>query len=205
MEIEYAEKAMSFGEYTQLIDQLLTEGKTTGPVQNEAMFNYGKLNRQRMKRLEKTVAVDPEVAASIRALDVDWTWLVLTEGWCGDAAQNIPVIEKIAALNEGIKTRYLLRDENAELMDKYLTNGARSIPKLIALDRRTGEVLGTWGARPKSAQEHFFEMKRQGFEKPAIMESLQRWYLEDAGMSLQKEFEALTADWASRRRMSAAG
>ncbi len=49
---------MSFAEYLKLIDELLLEGKTTGENQSEAMFGYGKLNRQRMKRLEKTVELN---------------------------------------------------------------------------------------------------------------------------------------------------
>ena len=67
----------------------------------------------------------------MRNVKENWIWLILTEAWCGDAAQNIPTIEKIARENDRIKTLYLLRDENLELMDKYLTGGARAIPKLI--------------------------------------------------------------------------
>src|SRR5690606_22880736 len=106
----------TFAEYIKLVDDLLLEGKTTGPVQSDAMFNYGKLNRQRMHRLEKTVNLDKSLKEKARSLGVRWIWLVITEGWCGDAAQNIPVIEKIAAENERIETRYVLRDENPELM-----------------------------------------------------------------------------------------
>jgi len=155
------------------------------------------LNRQRMQRLEKTVVLEPELVFSIRSLDVRWIWLNITEGWCGDAAQNIPIIEKIAAENPGIETRYILRDENPELMDQYLTNGARSIPKLIALDANTLEVLGTWGPRPKHAQDYFYAMRGQGIEHGAIMERLQRWYNEDHSRSTQAEFGELTAVWSS--------
>ena len=194
----YLKKSLSYAEYVKLIDDLLLEGKTTGPNQSYAMFNYGKLNRQRMHRLEKTVELDAETVFSIRSLDVNWIWLVIAEGWCGDAAQNIPIIEKMAAENGGIETRYLLRDENLELIDRYLTNGARSIPKLIALDADTLDVLGTWGARPKAAQELFYKLKDQGIEKPQIMEQLQRWYNDDRSRSIQKEFRELTAEWAEK-------
>ena len=168
----YIEKAMTFAEYVKLIDDLLATGQTTGPVQSENMYNYAKLNRQRMTRLEKTIVVEPGVANDVAELNVDWFWLVITEGWCGDAAQNIPVIEKIAALNPGIKTRYVLRDENPKLMDRYLTNGARSIPISIAVDARTFAVLGTWGSRPKEGQEYFLELKGQGMPKAEINEKM---------------------------------
>lgn len=181
---------MTYAEYIKLIDDLLMDGKTTGAVQSEAMFNYGKLNRQRMHRLEKTVKLSDSVIEKTCAARRKMIWLIITEGWCGDAAQNLPTIEKIAAENpEHIQTRYILRDENPELMDSYLTNNARSIPKLIALDAETLEELGTWGPRPQAAMDLFYELKNQNTEKPEIMEKIQRWYLADKEKSIQAEFE----------------
>jgi len=200
---QYLEKAMSFAEYIKLIDDLLMDGKTTGPKQSEAMFNYGKLNRQRMHRLEKTVELNPEVKAAAEQAKRKQIWLVITEGWCGDAAQNIPVIEKIAAASSNIETRYVLRDENLELIDRYLTGGARSIPKLIAIDRETLEVIGTWGARPVAAQELFEELKSRGVEKPLIMENLQRWYNADKNQSIQADFARLIEQWDGKSEAGA--
>jgi hypothetical protein len=202
---EYIEKSMTYAEYIKLIDDLLLDGKTTGPNQSEAMFNYGKLNRQRMHRLEKTVKLTDSVVEKAKNNRRKMIWLIITEGWCGDAAQNIPTIEKIAAESELIETRYVLRDENLELMDAYLTNNARSIPKLIALDAETLEELGTWGPRPKEAIDYFYELKSQGLEKPEIMEKIQRWYLSDKEQSIQKEFEKLLFDWTAQTTNKAAG
>jgi len=195
----YIEKSMTFAEYLKLIDDLLAEGKTTGESQSEWMFNYGKLNRQRMKRLEKTVKLNESLTDAARAVNRKMIWLIITEGWCGDAAQNIPTLEKIAAESPNIETRYVLRDENLELMDKYLTYGARSIPKLIVLDAETFEELGVWGPRPQAAMDYFFEMKQQNLEKPQMMENLQRWYNQDKEQSLQAEFETLLERWAERK------
>jgi hypothetical protein len=192
----HIEKSMTYAEYIKLIDDLLLDGKTTGPNQSEAMFNYGKLNRQRMHRLEKTVLLSESLKKAAARVERKMIWLIVTEGWCGDAAQNIPTIEKIAAESPNIETRYVLRDENPELMDKYLTNNARSIPKLIALDAATLEELGTWGPRPQAAMDYFIEMRESGLEKPQMMENLQRWYLKDKERSLQIEFEALLAEWS---------
>jgi hypothetical protein len=194
----YIEKSMTFAEYIKLIDDLLLDGKTTGTNQSEAMFNYGKLNRQRMHRLEKTVALIDSVKEKARNVERRMIWLIITEGWCGDAAQNIPTIEKIAAESPNIETRYVLRDENLELMDKYLTYDARSIPKLVALDAETLEELGTWGPRPQAAMNYFLEMKKNGLEKPQMMENIQRWYLQDKEQSLQKEFEGLLDEWSGK-------
>ena len=200
---EYIQKAITFAEYIGLIDSLLAEQKTTGPNQSEAMFSYAKINRQRMHRLEKTVELSEGLRNSIKMLDRKMTWLVITEGWCGDAAQNIPVIEKIAGESVNIETRYLLRDENLELMDRFLTEGARSIPKLVAVDAETNDVLGTWGPRPAAAQELFLEMKHLGLEKPLIMENMQRWYNADKTASIQVEFEDLIREWNGGRRVAA--
>ena len=189
---------MTYAEYIKLIDDLLLDGKTTGTNQSEAMFNYGKLNRQRMHRLEKTVVLGDSVREKARNTGRKMIWLIITEGWCGDAAQNIPTIEKIAAESPNIETRYVLRDENLELMDRYLTHNARSIPKLVALDAETLEELGTWGPRPLAAMNYFFEMKKNGLEKPQMMENIQRWYLQDKEQSLQKEFESLLDEWSGK-------
>lgn len=201
----YIEKSMTYAEYIKLIDDLLLDGKTTGPNQSEAMFNYGKLNRQRMHRLEKTVVPNDLIREKARKVERRMIWLIITEGWCGDAAQNIPVIEKIAALNPNIETRYVLRDENLELMDRFLTNNARSIPKLVALDAETLEELGTWGPRPQVAMNYFLEMKKNGVDKPKMMENIQRWYLQDKEQSLQAEFAALLDEWTGKAQTAAGG
>jgi len=200
----YIKKSMTFAEYIRLIDDLLLESKTTGENQSEEMFNYGKLNRQRMKRLEKTVDISDALKEKARNIKANWIWLIITEGWCGDAAQNISIIEKIALESANIETRYVLRDENLELMDAYLTNNARSIPKLICLDAETFKEIGIWGPRPQAAMDYFYEMREQEIEKPQMMENLQRWYLQDDEQSIQKEFENLLDEWTAKSAKSIA-
>ena len=192
---KYLENSLTFAEYVKLIDDLLLDGKTTGEIQSEAFFNYGKLNRQRMHRLEKTAVLKESLKIKAQNFGRKMIWLIITEGWCGDAAQNIPLIEKIAAESANIETRYVLRDENLELIDAYLTNNARSIPKLIALDAETFEEIGTWGPRPQRSMDYYLELKHQNLEKPQIMENLQRWYLADKNQSIQAEFEILLDQW----------
>jgi hypothetical protein len=195
---EFVENAKTYSEYLVMVDGLLAEGKTTGPVQSEEKTRFTELNRQRMKRLEKTLMPDKAVNDAISSLNVDWIWLMITEGWCGDAAQNLPVIEKLAAANDGIQTRYVLRDENPDLMDQFLSSGARSIPVLIAIDAKTYEVLGSWHSRPAKGQEYFLALKAQGLEKSEIDEKMQRWYNEDKGRSLTADIMELTSKWNRR-------
>lgn len=202
---EYLERSMTFADYISLVDRLLAEGKTTGPIQNEAKVEFTKLNRYRINRLEKTIVLGDAIKAAARGLTRKITWLIITEGWCGDAAQNVPAIEKIAAASDNITTRYILRDENLELMDRYLTDGARSIPKLIAIDDESGDVLGTWGSRPLAAQLAFQDMKARGIDKDSILEQMQRWYNSDRSVAVQKEFEDLIKQWGESRSVAARG
>lgn len=187
----YIERSMSFADYVGRIDELLLEGKTTGPKQSESRVYFSKLNRQRMRRLEKTIVLKDSIREKAGNIERKLIWLIITEGWCGDSAQNIPAIEKIAATSSNIETRYVLRDENPELMDVYLTNGARSIPKLIAVDAETFEELGTWGPRPQPAMELFAGQRAAGIEHAKITENIQRWYLADKEQTIQKELEEL--------------
>jgi hypothetical protein len=195
----YIEKGMTFEQYSRLTDELVAAGKTSGPNQTAELAEYTKLNQSRMRRLLKTAPLSESLIETARNLRVNWIWLILTETWCGDAAQNIPTIEKIAMENDRIKTLYLLRDENLELMDKHLTNGGRAIPKLVCLDAETFEEIGTWGSRPQAAYDLFYNLKEQGLEKSEIIERIHRWYVEDNTLSLQTEFEVLLKNWAKAR------
>lgn len=194
VEASYLEKAISYEAYKQQVEDLLAAGKVTGPNQSEALVHYTQLNEQRMHRVEKTIQILPAVQEQMVSIDTPQIWLVLTEGWCGDAAQSLPVMQALAGLNPRISLRLLLRDENLELMDRYLTNGiSRSIPKLIALDPETGQELFTWGPRPAALQESFQGMRSEGLPYDVIKEELQRWYNKDKTATIQQELAGLAA------------
>ena len=122
---------LSYAAYRQRIEQLLAEGKTTGPTQSDELLAYAQLNQQRMVRLDKTVQVLPALQAAVWALRYRYQWVVITEGWCGDAAQVVPVLEAVARAADGrLDTRYLLRDEHLPVIDRYLTQ--HLVPKVSA-------------------------------------------------------------------------
>ncbi len=147
---KYLQNAMDYTTYRNLIDTLLVEGKVTGLQQSPDLNEYTKLNVARMKRIDKTIEVLPDLQQLISSINKPQTWIVLTEGWCGDAAQIVPVFYALSKLNDKINFALLLRDDNLELMDQCLTNGkSRSIPKLIAADTETMEELFNWGPRPQ--------------------------------------------------------
>ena len=183
------EQAISYEDYRIITAKLVSEEKTSGPNQTESLIFYTKLNNQRMNRLDKTLELSPEIIEKANAISCNLNWLVLTESWCGDAAQILPVLNKIAAASGKISMSLLFRDDNLELMDHFLTNGGRSIPKLIVVDQSSLEVKGAWGPRPKPAQDMFQVYKAKKDEIPFkdFQTELQTWYLKDKAKTIQEE------------------
>ena len=181
----------SYQEYRKLVSDLVAEGKSTGPNQTEDLTHFSMLNVKRMDRLDKKIELSEDTILRLQKLDKKQLWLVLTEGWCGDAAQNLPVIEKIAKQSSHIELRLILRDENPEVMNLFLTNGAQAIPKLISFDEDLN-VLFTWGARPSIATQMVADYKaKHGKLDPEFKKNLQVWYNKDKGGNLQSDFVAL--------------
>ncbi|SEP93280.1 Thiol-disulfide isomerase or thioredoxin [Hyunsoonleella jejuensis] len=179
------DKAMSYDDYTVLMNTLVENDATTGTEQTEALVAYTKLNARRMKRWDKTLKITSEAQQSITGISKKLTWLVITESWCGDAAHVVPVLNKLSELNDNIDFKIVLRDENLELMDMFLTNGGRAIAKLIIIDNETGQVLNTFGPRPSKATALVNNYKAEhGVLTPEFKEDLQLWYNKDKGQNI---------------------
>ncbi len=182
---------LTYAQYRETVTALAAQGKVTGDVQDEDLLNYTRLNETRMNRLQKTLALDPEVALALNGLKDQYTWLVLSEGWCGDAAQLMPIFNLMASASPAIELKVALRDQHPALMDQFLTNGARSIPKLIVLDAGQN-VLASWGPRPMGAAQLIIDYKAtHGVIDEQAKTDLQMWYLHDKGLSTQRELAAL--------------
>jgi len=176
-----------YKQYRQLIADLRAQNKATGDNHSDAYLNYTDLNIGRMDKWDKRFLLSDEQLAKLVRLENKQTWLVITEGWCGDAAHVVPVLAKIAEASQGkIDLRLVLRDENLDLMDDYLTNGGRSIPKLILLNEDQEET-GMWGPRPEDAQQIMVEGKAAGKEKAEINIELQKWYARNRGEQIADE------------------
>src|SRR5690606_29371501 len=145
------EKAMSYKQFRTELDTLAEAAKSGDLDQTDAYLEYRLLNQQRMKRLDKNFNLSESVQAKLKENERPVIWLVLIENWCGDGAQSMPVLNKMAEASPNISLKIVLRDQNLPLMDQFLTDGGRSIPKLIMLDENTSEVLDTWGPRPSIA------------------------------------------------------
>lgn len=182
---------MDYAAYRALHEQVVAEGRTTGPKQTPELADYTRLNLQRLKRLETQYPLTEALTQAAKAVNQPQQWLLLTEAWCGDAAQSVPIIARITDLNPNLGLRLVLRDEHPTLMDAYLTNGARSIPKLIILDEQFKE-LATWGPRPVVLQQLVLQWKAEAATTGRDWHTdVQVWYNQDKTQSLQAAFEKL--------------
>lgn len=183
----YQNEGMDYQAYRHLINELLLSHKTTGPDDSEAMLHYTKMNVQRMSRVDKTVQIHEQLQEILQALKGSYRLLVISEGWCGDAAQIVPIFDKLVSVSEGkFDLRFVLRDKNLTLIDAHLTNGGRAIPVLLVLDA-AGEVVAKWGPRPQVLQELLAEWKKESTDMMAIAERLHGWYAKDKTSTTQHE------------------
>ena len=134
--------SISYSDYRRKVTQLLREGKSSGNEQSDELLHYSLLNETRMNRLDKTIHMGKANEQVLNSLRSNYYWLVLAEGWCGDAAQLLPIFNKMANATDKIKLKILFRDENEALMNLFLTNGSKSIPKVIILEKETMQLKG---------------------------------------------------------------
>lgn len=184
--------SFTYTEYRNHISLLLQDGLATGNTQSEDLTHYTTLNEVRMNRLDKTIKLPQELKDRLAHLTKEHILLVISEGWCGDAAQILPIINKIANETDKLELRIVLRDENEALMNEYLTNGTRSIPKLVLVEKDTHMPRGSWGPRPHGAFRLIADYKEKfGRITPEAKTELQKWYLQDKGLSTMEEIVLL--------------
>ena len=187
------ENSMTYTEYMDLTKKLVLAESTTGETDPDRV-NFTALNYKRALRLNKTIQIPEAEKAIFGRLQTKQIWLLITESWCGDAAQTLPVLNKLAEASENIELRVVLRDEHPELMDHFLTNGTRSIPKLIILTPNL-EVMATWGPRSAAATQLVTDYKQQfGKIDAEFKTQLQIWYNKDKGVSIINELAAVVQE-----------
>tara|TARA_R110002074_G_scaffold197610_5_gene364722 strand:- start:6678 stop:7274 length:597 start_codon:yes stop_codon:yes gene_type:complete len=187
-EVEQSLKnSYTYLEYRKLVSDLSEKGESTGPLQTEELAQYTQLNNSRMRRWDKTLKFNEEAVAKIKSIKQKIEWVVLTESWCGDASPAIPVMYKITELNPNISLSLILRDENLNVMNQFLTNGSMSIPKLIAIDEEE-VVVSTWGPRSINATKLVEAYKEEhGKLSPEFKQDLQVFYNKDKGQSVLED------------------
>lgn len=183
------QRSFTYSGFLEFVDQLVKEGRTSGPNQDAHLIDFTDLNYKRMLRISKTLKLGPDLMNAAKDLRHDQYWVLITEAWCGDSAQTLPVVAGLVESSEGkITLDIILRDENPEWISKYHTNGSKSIPKLIAFDQ-SGNELFTWGPRPAPAQAMFTKWKQhpEGATKHDFEVQLHTWYSQDRTETTQAE------------------
>ena len=140
--------------------------------------------------------ISDEAVAALRGLETRRV-LVITEPWCGDSLAILPVVLKLFDQADSSDIRIVLRDQNLELMDRYLTRGGRAVPIVVLLDE-TYEELFHWGPRPAPAQaifeKHREDIKAGRIDKTEVIKQIRNFYGQDRGRSIVEEFlQRLTA------------
>jgi len=180
-------QGQKYEEYLQHFNKKIVSASNNNLINvQKKLIDRDKLNYQRSLRIHKTYSVDTQLCEIMKNISEPQLWMVITENWCGDSAQNLPYLAKIASCNPLIDFRIILRDDNLDIMDLYLTDNTRSIPKLISFSEN-GEELFQWGPRPKEAQELVYKLKSEGKSKDEYLEELHLWYGRNKGKNLESE------------------
>lgn len=190
----FLKKGISYQEYRRFIDHKLSNNETTGPNQSIELVDYTRMNVQRMNRLDKTTQLSANLVSTIEKLKGQYNLLVITEGWCGDAAQIVPVVDQLAAQSNGkIEMKIVFRDDDPALIDQHLTNGGRAIPILLFLDKQSNQVVAKWGPRPTELQLRMQIWKTESNDIWEISKWVHTWYAKDKTIALQQELRDVIA------------
>ena len=180
---------MDWNTYMGLFDEILEKRNTEAPYDNPDYWNYVRMNKSRTLRWLKQNPISEASMAAIQSISTPQKWIVITEPWCGDAAHSTPLLYLLSELNPNIELEIVLRD-SSDLIDSYLTNGGKSIPKLIARDENNNDLF-TWGPRPEEAQQIVMDMKADQRPYEEVHKVIQNWYNKDHSVSIQAELNQL--------------
>lgn len=168
----------------------------------DAYLSTVQKNAELWKGVHRTATVPADLVERANALGRPWHLLALSEDWCGDAVNTLPILARFVSVTRTLSLRVLSRDENLDLTDRHLTCGTRSIPVVIALDDTFTE-RGWWGPRPSTLQR-WVRAEGMLLQKEDRYRHTRPWYARDRGRTTIREVLDML-ERAERRRMEAAG
>jgi hypothetical protein len=188
-----------YDEFLKLSEGIISNTEAESLTGTDKIYHdYRKINLQRTNRITKTFKPNDVIVDLVKKVDNPQLWLVITEDWCGDSAQNLPYIVEYLKFNPKIKLRVILRDSNLEAIDSHFTTGnPRSIPKVVGFDE-AGNELFIWGPRPKFAQDLVQQLKAEGYSKDEFNKELHTWYAKNKGKELEKELLVIFQNISSK-------
>jgi len=183
--LDYIKNGYTYTEYiTEVEDQLENEIENDDPKE---FVKYYALGLQRMNRISKTFKFTPVQENRLKNTKNNFKLLTITEGWCGDGSQIVPVVEKIAEALK-VESKYILRDQHLDLMENYKTNGALSIPIIIGVSEE-GEELFRFGPRPAYGMELLAKFKKDPdiYTNEEFHDDIQKYYNSNKGEDILNE------------------
>jgi hypothetical protein len=188
--------SLSYEAYINFTKEIIASTHPPEIYRDEKMMNYTKDNLARMQDLNENIEIEPKLYNQLQLNTTPWTWVCITEPWCGDASQIVPILYFISKCSDLISFKILLRDNHTDVMDNYLTKGGRSIPKLVCLKSEDLSEVGRWGPRPKVLQDIVTEkLKDPNMSFGEKVRMVHQWYSEDKTTSTQIEFIDIINNW----------
>lgn len=184
----YVDKGISYSEYLDAVKAQMNQMKEEGDPKDYVQYYF--LGLTRMERWNKTFELTSVQKEELQSIKPDFSFLSISEGWCGDASQILPIIEKIA-IELGVKHQIVFRDENPELMDAYLTEGAKSIPIIIGV-KSDGSEKFHFGPRPAKGMEFLYKHKEdpENYTTHEFHKDLHQYYTQNKGLDIFNELVA---------------
>jgi len=139
--------------------------------------------------ITRHVSITLEISARVEALGGHWHLLVLSEDWCGDSVNIVPIVARLTESVSNMDMRILSRDENLDIMDTHLTGKSRSIPIVILLNKKY-EECGWWGPRPRALQKWVLE-KGMLLPKDERYKEIRTFYARDRGLTTMDEIVSM--------------
>lgn len=175
--------------FEQMLDawQTEVEAPLRGLTREERIYRfYSRYNWDRMKRVESLYSVDEGFSAILARDSGPQTWLFITENWCADAAYALPVVRQAAETRGDVDLRFLMRDDNLDVMERYLSGKARSIPVLAVFDS-SGKELLRWGSKPAALAKHREDLKAGGADGQELSAASVAWYEANGWLEIERE------------------
>lgn len=183
---KYWDKGISFEEYFKKTEEVIQKNEAELTEEEKEKLEYYKLGVQRMSRMMKVYKPNEEQLQKLAEKNFKGKFLVITEGWCGDAGQSVPAVCLFFEGKNEVKIVY--RDQNPDLIDQFLTNGTRSIPIVVILDEND-KVIAHWGPRPAYGIELLKKHKEnpETYPKEQFYNDIQVYYAKNRGVDVIDE------------------
>ena len=189
--VQALQASITYHQHLLDIKAYLTNNKRKIEYKGVDLVHYTQLNLEQMESWNENINIIPEIKQYVKSITEKIDLVVITEAWCLDAAHVLPVVQKFSELNDQIHLKILIRDNHPEVMNKYLTDGSKSIPIVVGIQHENEKMIELfhWGPKPKAMSEYSLKFYNEelGISFKEYIEQTSIWYINDKTTSIQKE------------------